>query len=50
MFRITLIGLISGVIGTGIGGIISTVFRKNIKRYITFYGNIWRRDASCCGI
>ncbi|TQO59895.1 ZIP family metal transporter [Paraclostridium bifermentans] len=40
MFRITLIGLISGVIGTGIGGIISTVFRKNVKRYISFFMGI----------
>ncbi|WP_373600424.1 ZIP family metal transporter [Paraclostridium bifermentans] len=40
MIEITLIGLISGVIGTGLGGLISTVFRKNISRYLSFFMGI----------
>ncbi len=37
ILRITLIGLLAGVIGTGVGGVISAVFRKNVDKYIHFF-------------
>lgn len=37
ILEITLIGLLAGVIGTGMGGIISALFRKNVERYIDFF-------------
>ena len=37
ILKVTLIGLIAGVIGTGMGGIISVLFKKNINRYLDFF-------------
>ncbi len=37
IFKITLIGLLAGVIGTGLGGIISAIFKKNVDRYLDFF-------------
>ena len=33
ILRITIIGLLAGVIGTGLGGIISALFKRNVDRY-----------------
>ncbi|MDK2586910.1 ZIP family metal transporter [Romboutsia sedimentorum] len=37
ILRITLIGLLAGVIGTGVGGVISALFRKNVDKYLHFF-------------
>ena len=37
VWRITLIGLIAGVIGTGLGGVISTIFKRKVDKYINFF-------------
>lgn len=37
ILRITLIGLFAGVIGTGLGGIISAIFKKKVDIYIDFF-------------
>jgi len=37
IFKITIIGLIAGVIGTGIGGVISALFKRNVNRYLDFF-------------
>lgn len=37
ILKITLIGLIAGVIGTGFGGIISTFFKKEVHKYLSFF-------------
>lgn len=37
ILKITLIGLFAGVIGTGVGGIISSIFRKNVDKYLDFF-------------
>ncbi|MCR8746055.1 ZIP family metal transporter [Romboutsia lituseburensis] len=37
IIKITLIGLLAGVIGTGAGGIISALFKKNVDRYLDFF-------------
>ncbi|MGL5313701.1 MAG: ZIP family metal transporter [Peptostreptococcaceae bacterium] len=37
ILKITLIGLLAGVIGTGMGGIISSLFKKNVDRYLDFF-------------
>lgn len=37
ILRITLIGLLAGVIGTGLGGVISALFKKNVDRYLDFF-------------
>lgn len=37
ILRITLIGLLAGVIGTGAGGVISALFRKNVDKYLHFF-------------
>jgi len=37
IWKITLIGLLAGVIGTGLGGIISAIFRKNVNKYLDFF-------------
>lgn len=37
IWKITLIGLLAGVIGTGLGGMISAIFRKNVSKYLDFF-------------
>ena len=37
IFKITIIGLIAGVIGTGIGGVISALFKRNVNKYLDFF-------------
>lgn len=37
ILKVTLIGLLAGVLGTGLGGIISAVFRKEVNRYLDFF-------------
>ena len=37
IFKITIIGLIAGVIGTGMGGVISALFKRNVNRYLDFF-------------
>ena len=37
VWRITLIGLIAGVIGTGLGGVISNIFKRKVDKYINFF-------------
>lgn len=37
ILKITLIGLLAGIIGTGIGGIISAFFKKNVDRYLDLF-------------
>ena len=37
ILRITLIGLFAGVIGTGLGGFISALFKRNVDRYLDFF-------------
>ena len=33
ILRITIIGLLAGIIGTGLGGIISALFKRNINKW-----------------
>ena len=40
ILKITLIGLLAGVIGTGMGGVISAVFKKNVDKYLSFFMGI----------
>lgn len=37
MLKITLIGLLAGVVGTGFGGVISAIFKKNVNKYLDFF-------------
>ena len=37
IFKVTLIGLLAGVMGTGVGGLLSAVFRKKVDKYINFF-------------
>ncbi|MEG1311694.1 MAG: ZIP family metal transporter [Romboutsia sp.] len=37
ILKITLIGLLAGIIGTGFGGVISVIFNKNVNKYIDFF-------------
>lgn len=37
ILKITLIGLFAGVIGTGFGGIISIIFKREVDKYIDFF-------------
>ena len=37
ILKVTLIGLLAGVLGTGIGGVLSAIFRKEVDRYINFF-------------
>ncbi len=36
ILKITLIGLLAGVVGTGIGGVIASIFRKKVDKYLSF--------------
>lgn len=40
ILKVTLIGLLAGVLGTGFGGILSAIFRKEVDRYISFFMGI----------
>ena len=37
ILKITLIGLLAGVMGTGLGGVISAIFKKKVDKYIDFF-------------
>ena len=37
ILKVTLIGLLAGVIGTGVGGVVSALFKKNVDRYLNFF-------------
>lgn len=37
ILKVTLIGLIAGVVGTGLGGLISIIFRREVNKYINFF-------------
>lgn len=37
ILKITLIGLLAGVIGTGLGGIISAIFKRDVDKYLDFF-------------
>lgn len=37
ILKVTLIGLLAGVLGTGFGGIISAIFMKEVNRYLDFF-------------
>ena len=37
ILKITLIGLFAGVIGTGLGGVISALFKRKVDKYIDFF-------------
>lgn len=37
ILKITIIGLLAGVIGTGFGGIISAILKKNVDKYLDFF-------------
>lgn len=36
ILKVTLIGLLAGVLGTGIGGVVSVIFRKKVDKYLSF--------------
>lgn len=36
ILKVTLIGLLAGVLGTGMGGILSIIFRKKVDKYLNF--------------
>ena len=36
VLKVTIIGLLAGVLGTGTGGLISAIFRKEVDRYLNF--------------
>lgn len=36
ILKVTIIGLLAGVLGTGMGGILSTIFRKKVDKYLSF--------------
>ncbi|MBO3444050.1 ZIP family metal transporter [Clostridium sp. CCUG 7971] len=37
ILKITIIGLLAGVIGTGFGGVISAIFKRNVDKYLDFF-------------
>lgn len=36
ILKVTLIGLLAGVLGTGFGGLMSAIFRKEVDKYLNF--------------
>lgn len=40
ILKVTLIGLLAGILGTGFGGILSSIFRKKVDRYLSFFMGI----------
>ncbi|WP_455539777.1 ZIP family metal transporter [Terrisporobacter sp.] len=36
ILKVTLIGLLAGVLGTGAGGVLSAIFRKEVDKYLSF--------------
>lgn len=36
ILKVTIIGLLAGVLGTGMGGLLSTIFRKKVDKYLSF--------------
>lgn len=37
ILKITIIGLLAGIIGTGFGGVISAIFKSNVDKYLDFF-------------
>lgn len=40
ILKVTVIGLLAGVIGTGLGGVISALFKKEVDKYLNFFMGI----------
>ncbi|MDV9822260.1 hypothetical protein RHG51_09650 [Clostridioides difficile] len=36
ILKVTIIGLLAGVIGTGLGGVISAIFKREVDKYLVF--------------
>ncbi|WKK92852.1 hypothetical protein Q0Y04_24285 [Clostridioides difficile] len=36
ILKVTIIGLLAGVIGTGLGGVISAIFKREVDKYLSF--------------
>lgn len=50
ILKVTIIGLLAGVIGTGLGGVISAIFKREVDKYLSFYGIIWWNNVGCSGV
>lgn len=51
ILKVTIIGLLAGVIGTGLGGVISAIFKREVDKYLKFfYGIIWWNNVGCSGV
>ncbi|MCC0628424.1 MULTISPECIES: ZIP family metal transporter [unclassified Clostridioides] len=37
ILKVTMIGLLAGVIGTGLGGVISAIFKREVDKYLNFF-------------
>lgn len=37
ILKVTLIGLLAGVVGTGLGGVLAAIFKKKVDKYIDFF-------------
>ncbi|GAA3655712.1 ZIP family metal transporter [Asaccharospora irregularis] len=37
ILKVTIIGLLAGIIGTGLGGIISVIFKKEVDKYLNLF-------------
>ncbi|HBG0719137.1 ZIP family metal transporter [Clostridioides difficile] len=37
ILKVTIIGLLAGVIGTGLGGVISAIFKREVDKYLSFF-------------